>query len=529
MTKLTKAINNPAYALQYMKNKIFSNSKLNKIEKKYKEKNSQECMKELSNLINSFDVNTLKVNSEYVWPYLRNRLWIQLYGIGNGNENRRNLSIDFVQKGSDKNLPFKSRKNLKKEYKALELDDLEKRNRQVDFLFFTIINAAEQVVLDNGKIYHRITDPFYEIAKKVGNAEKIEILKVKSRAIKKSKKYFHPVTHLLSPYIFRTGYIKKIRFGNLLSTIKKEVPSVEYSGETLRKAIDWEFHTRDFYIDILKIIKPKVVFFNGYHFHAPLISAADKLGIISVDIQHGIQVGWNPLYNDWKEMPKEGYQAIPEHFFVWGEKDFNSIKKVFFGEKHSPILVGSPWIERQLELTNTMEDKYIKEFKKYKVKTLLILQNQTEVPKIYKDLIKKSPKDYLWVVRHHPKGNRFNKSDFSSINQKNIFLSDYFDTITLSQLFKHINIVVSAGSTVSAEADYAGLYNFIFSKKGKDNYIDEIKNGAFFTVDNYHEFYQIVETLDMKKRESRANAYAKVDIESIFKNFLDEKKESNSE
>jgi len=133
------------------------------------------------------------------------------------------------------------------------------------------------------------------------------------------------------------------------------------------------------------------------------------------------------------------------------------------------------------------------------------------------------------VIRHHPKGSRFTLNDFNSSFKENIFLSDYFDNITLSQLFCHINIVISAGSTVSSEADYAGLYNFIFTDKGKDNYVDEIKKGEFFAIDKYQEFYKIVETLDMNKRESRANVYAKVDIETIFKSFLDEKKENKGE
>jgi len=524
MNKIIKVIDNPKYLVDYVKRKF--NKKNSK--KNFKKKSSAEYMDELLALINAFDVNSLKYKKEYIWPYMRNRLWIQLYGLGNGKEGRRNFAYHAVQRGSFKDLPFKSRKKMKLEYNALEIAELQKKDSQVDFLFLTVINASEQVLLDDGRIYHRITDPFYEIAKNIGKAEKIEILKVKSSAIEKSKKYFHPVTYILSPDVFRMGYIKSIKFGNFLSNIKEFVPSLTYTGDNLRGSIDWELHTRDFYLDILREYKPKVIFLNGFHYHTPLISAADFLGIRSVDIQHGIQVGWNPLYNNWKEMPKEGYQGVPDNFFVWGKKDFNSIEKVFTGEKHTPIVVGFPWLEKQLEITKKLKSEYCEEFKKYKVKTLLILQNQGEVPTLYMDLIKNLPDDHLVVIRHHPKGNKFKIDDFQASKKKNVKLSAYFDNITLAQLFPHIDIVISAGSTVASEADYFGLYNFIFSEQGKNNYVDEIKKGEFFAIDDYQEFYQTLKTLDMNKRESRANVYEKVDIESVLKSFLDNKREKKS-
>lgn len=503
------------FSLRQLK-KIFVNNFIRR-------KTSKEYMNEITNLVKNYDVNTLKYGSEYIWPYLRNRLWIQLYGLGNGNISKADLPPTAIQRGSSRDLPYKARVKIKKQYYyAKEIHEIPERYQNIDFLFVTVINAAEQVELDNGKIYHRITDPVYEIAKNIGRTRKIEILRVKSKALEKSKTYYYPVLYIMTPYIYKCGYSTRIKFGKLLSFMKKNIPSIVHSGAKLRESIDWELHTRDFYIDVLKKINPKVIFLNGFHFQAPLISAADFLGIKTVDLQHGIQVGWNTLYNDWREMPKEGYQALPDYFFVWGKKEKESIEKVFKGKKHNAVITGNPWLSRQAELTKEIKTEYLNKFSNYKVITLLILQKQNKVPSIYKELIEKSSKDNLWIVRHHPKGNRFKENDFVSSckNKNNILIDHYIDSLPLVQLFKHINVVISEGSTVAAEADYYGLYNFIFGKKGKGNYINEIKRGEFFYLEKVDDYYSKIKGLDFNKKTPRANLFEKVNIENILKDLL---------
>ena len=487
-------------------------------------KTSQEYFNEMLTFINAFDVNQLKIDTEYIWPYLRNRIWIQLYALGN-DKNKRNISPEEIQKGSTRHVPYYLRDRFKRLYNAKEISEIEQNDTGIDFLFFTVINAAEQVELDDGKVYYRITDPLYEAASKVGTAKKIEMIKVNSPAIRKSKQYYHPAQLILPPYISKAGYTEKLEYHyKFLGLLNKTIPSLSYSYELLDKSLDWEMHTREYYITLLQKLNPRFLFLNGFHHQAPLISAADFLGIKTIDVQHGIQVGWNPLYNHWPEIPEEGYQALPDYFFVWGEKEHRSIREVFKGDKHRPLISGFPWLERQKELTEKLDPKYVKRFKKYKVVTLLALQNQTEVPKLYLDLIAHSSKDHLWIIRHHPKGNRFEEKDF--IKQKgergDILISKYFDKITLAQLFDHIDIVISAGSTVAIEADYHGLYNFIFSEKGKGNYIDEIEDEQFFYIENHTQFYKILDTLDLQKKESRVKAYHTVDLPPLLETLLKE-------
>lgn len=73
---------------------------------------------------------------------------------------------------------------------------------------------------------------------------------------------------------------------------------------------------------------------------------------------------------------------------------------------------------------------------------------------------------------------------------------------------------------MSWEADYFGNENFIFSTEGKENYKEEINDGKFYFINSNEEFYEILNTLNLKEKLSKVNAFAKVDLYSAFENLL---------
>jgi hypothetical protein len=483
---------------------------------------------DLTRFAAAFEVNRLKLGDEYLWPYFRQRLWVQLYGIGRGKMSKALMSPESMQLGRLSDVPLQKRDVFKERFKAIDIEEITPGDYQVDFLFMVVTNASEQVLLEDGRYYHRITDPFYEASKTVGSSLKIEMLKVKSPKLERSHKYYHPVQYVLPPVPTGRKYHLEMDYPvGLLKKLNRRIPVLHYTHSKFRRFVDWEMHTREYYMDMLRRIGPKYLLLNGFHYHAPLISAAHALGIRTVDIQHGIQVGYNPLYNDWSEMPPEGYQAVVDRFFVWGEKEAASIHQVFKGAKHSPVITGFPWLSRQLELSSPLKEEYKELFSRYRVRVLLILQNQEVVPELFKELIASSPQDYLWVVRHHPKGRRFKIEDFGPQIHENVLLDGYFDQIVLAQLFQHTDVVVSEGSTVAIEADDAGLQNFIFGDKGYENYKAEIQSGAFSLIRDAREFYSAIDVASRPPRGSRVMAYSKRDLSEVFRELLNETKCQN--
>ncbi len=474
---------------------------------------------ELTAFAREFDVNSLKYKDEYLWPYLRQHLWVQLYFLGFG-KNAIDLIPHRLQLGTRDNIKGYVRSAIKEKLSAVEVDEVIADEVGIDFLFITVLNASEQVELEDGSLYYRLTDPLYEAACKLGTAKKVEFIKVNSPALDKCKRYKFKPEFILSPSITKSGYAYSMTFHHkFFDLIKASMPSLKLTEKSIMDAIDWEMHTRDYYLEVLGKIKPKILFVNGYHYHAPLLSAANALGIVTVDVQHGIQVGWNPLYNNWNELPREGYQALPDVFWVWGQKELESINKVFNSQNHQAVIGGFPWLDKQLDYMAPVNSKYLKIFSQYKRVCLLILQNQKNISKEYKEIIENSADDTAWIIRHHPKGNKFKATDFSS-RTEHIYIGEYFDRLSLVRLFEVVHVCVSAGSTVAVEADYFGVFNIIFTSEGKSNYITEITDGHFYFANNSDEFNHIVLNLDFSIKKSKLNCFINTEINDVFGKLL---------
>ena len=119
------------------------------------------------------------------------------------------------------------------------------------------------------------------------------------------------------------------------------------------------------------------------------------------------------------------------------------------------------------------------------------------------------------------KENVFSKADFGVSDVSNLIIDPYFDKVSLARLFKKCTACFSEGSTVSIEADYFGVVNFISSKEGYDNYINQIKKGCFFFISNINDYFSVVNKIDFSQKESRANEFAKVNLEEVIKKNVD--------
>lgn len=480
-----------------------------------KKRSIQECFKEITDFAQYYDVNSMKIESEYIWPYIRNHMWVNLNYVSIGKNYRRSLNSIGLQNGHPSQISLAFRDYVKYKYNAQEIGDIQ--TQKVDFLFFTQIGGTEQITIDS-KIYYRITDPIYEIAKTIGSAEKIEIIKSQNaNKIKKWPNYFHQSKLILPPLIQTYGYAKKMTMNaTFFHRWKQYVPSLLLSNKRqLNAIVDYEFHTRSFYLDLLQKMQPKVILLHGFHYHAPLISAANKLGIVTVDLQHGLQVGWNPLYNNYDELPSSGYQTLPDFFAVWGLKEYKNILKTFKSTKHRPIYMGNPWLDKLENLiSEDLPKSLLHKISQYETKVLIIMQNQTKIPTLFLELIDQSPKDILWIVRHHPKGEKFTKTDFSI--KDNVLLSPIIDNILINILFKYINISISEGSALATEADYFGVHNIIISKEGYDNYQEEIENEKFYFLQKASEFQDILDKITKNKNLIPIKSIQKTNIKEFL-------------
>lgn len=414
-------------------------------------------------------------------------------------------------------MPIDLRLKLKYLCDAYEINELQADN--FDFLFFINTNGAEEVIIDS-KIHHRIIDPIYEVAQQIGKAQKIEIVKSTNIDPLKWQRYYHKSKLIFFKYEEVSNNTENFVYDiGIIDAIKQHIPSIVLSDEDhLKSIVDYELHVRKNYLDLLKKIKPKVIFLHGFHYQAPLISAANELGILTIDLQHGLQVGWNPLYNKYPELPSSGYQALPDYFAVWGEKEYKNILKTFNSKKHNPIYMGNPWLKRIKMFSQPLSKHLAEKINSYETVILIIMQNQTKIPSIFLEIIEKSGDEILWVIRHHPKGEKYQAKDFSKGN--NILIDDEIDQILFNVLFENVDITISEGSTLALEASYFGVTNIITSEIGLENYKEEIEEGTFYYLTQADEFTSILNQINTTNSLSKQDRFKDIEIKEFLLQFI---------
>lgn len=477
----------------------------------------KEYFEEMTLFTQNYLVNSMRLGEEYIWPYLRGHLWVNLNNVAIGKT--RGVVLPYsLQGGHYSQIPHMFREEIKKEMNAVEINDL--KEREVDFLFFINTNGTEQISI-NDEIYHRITDPFYEEAIKHFSALKIEIVKNGSITIEKWHNYMHKSKLILPPAIQKLGYHHRLSMdGRFFNLFKRYIPSLKIQNKIqLNNIINYELHTRSYYLKILKKLKPKVICLYGFHYMAPLISAADELGILTVDLQHGLQVGWNPLYNNYDELPSSGYQALPDYFAVWGEKEYKNIQQTFKSKKHKPIYMGNPWLKRLETFSHPLSQQLLNKFDDSKIKILIIMQNQPSIPQLFIDIINNTSNDIQWVVRHHPKGERYKAKDFSK-NDKSVLVDEEIDNVLFNELFKYIDIAISEGSALALEASHYGVANIICSQMGLENYKQEIEDNIFYYLQDANEFKTILKDIEQSVKSHSYKPFKEINTGSFLNELL---------
>jgi hypothetical protein len=77
------------------------------------------------------------------------------------------------------------------------------------------------------------------------------------------------------------------------------------------------------------------------------IQASRRLGLSTVDVQHGMQGEHHAAYARWLQLPSGGYSTLPDEFWVWGDTEAQAIGRWNAGlGTHRARITGNPWLQR---------------------------------------------------------------------------------------------------------------------------------------------------------------------------------------
>lgn len=462
----------------------------------------------------SYPVNNIKLyNKElgidfYLWPFLRHFFWVRAQAFYKGKDPDK-ISTSKMYISPEWRSHYKSVADVK------DISQIE--TQSTDFLFFTNLRGTEQTIV-NKKIYNRITDPVFEFAKNIGVSKKIEIVK-SIGVLKKSEDRFHSVELLYPPLLRKVGYRPLINLPkNFLSQVNLLLPEIKISEDAILSEIEFFLNQREFYIDLLQKYNPKVVFFVGFDYYYGLILAAKELGIKTVDLQHGVQAGWSPVYNNWQALPRNGYEMLPDYFWVWGEYDKCKIEENFPIENICALVGGYPWMSRQEDFFS--DSKLFKQNDAYKI-GVISLQDQKIFPKIFSDIVLSTKGKILWVVRRHPKHQNIKFDHLIDI----VLSGKKYDECNFSIILKNSSIHLTECSTSVIDADYFGVPSIVTGEQGFINYKDFIEDGSIFYIKSSSEAQKVIDDILCFEKVSKMNVINNSDttkqaLEKILGDYL---------
>lgn len=412
-------------------------------------KNRKEIHQYIIDLEQKYPVNNWKINQVHIWPYIRIKLSTLL-----------TIQKDqhFVRKPliASENQKTKSRRQ-----RFLESKKLLKKLKHTDFIFTN--GFSHRAIFDN-LYYNKFYDPL--VNDKIDSFIYLEHNSKSFYSINLNhaeKTFFFEDFHYSIDVI--SSQLKKVKcsrliksqdlvdYDNFFNEIEKTSGLNKELSFFSKKGVKTFFERLLLFVKtyekILNATQPKAVFEVCYYStnSMALNIASKRLGIPSVEIQHGPQPTIHTAYGNWNKIPRNGYEILPKIFWNWDQSSFNVIHnwaaKQFY---HKSILNGNPWLSF-FNLKKKIEDS------NQILYSLQPFSNEKLFPKFLIDFIKSNP--YKWILRVHP-------TDFNRISEIEQFLisKNIMDHVILDGLHQKalplelancfLHLTNSSGSAIEA-------------------------------------------------------------------------------
>ena len=263
---------------------------------------------------------------------------------------------------------------------------------------------------------------------------------------------------------------------------------------------------------------PKKVFIVCYYDlrAMALVAAANKLGIETVEMQHGPQTDLQLAYGSWFNMPVNGFQVMPRNFWCWDSDSKNKIECwAKYKSGFSAFVGGNPW----MDFWNTNQAGF-------KSNTYILYSLQPSPVTLEQmftagllNTIKNSPVE--WFIRLHPRQLEQLEKIKTFLKHKEIYNLVKIEDATrlpLPILLSNTMLHVTNFSGTTIESGLYGVHTVLLSKTGRDYFPDMIKNGMASYIDGYSETFESdFRKLFYSKKKDTLSESKIIDKSHVFK------------
>ena len=219
--------------------------------------------------------------------------------------------------------------------------------------------------------------------------------------------------------------------------------------------------------------------------------ACSRLGIPTVDIQHGIQGSVHPAYGPWTRVPAGGYECRPRYFWCWDDASAATINAwaTAPGVGGQAIVGGNAfadgWRTSAAGAVGRELDAEIAQRKRKSGASRHILVSLDSlwdvIPAPLAEAMDIAPRDWCFWLRLHPVNQRAQRRALRKVlRRRNWNLIDWkFTTETpLPALWRHVDAHLTVNwSTMVADAAAEGVASVACTERALEFFPDEARRG----------------------------------------------------
>jgi hypothetical protein len=278
---------------------------------------------------------------------------------------------------------------------------------------------------------------------------------------------------------------------------------------------------RLFFSILLGIVRAKKIMVICYY--SPLkmgyILGARKRHVLSADYQHGVQGRFHYAYGSFRNIPRSGYELLPDVFLNWSEMDKANIDQWAVSTPHRSIVVGNLLAQSKESKIAIDGRNYGNLFSSAEARPLILFTLQNFIPPDWIwDGIRQTSSDLKWLIRLHPHHQYLREvvcEKLAAWELPDVDV-DLASAMPLPVLLKRISVHVTGNSSVVLDAFHSGKPSIVIDHYGLEYYDELIESGVVFPAFTPQQLKQALHNI-----LSRPPEIGTVDPNSSFLEFLD--------
>jgi len=485
------------------------------------EMNREIITKKFASFEETHKVDTFKLYGINVWPIIRIKVSLAVatkltgfYSTSNQTQtvNKRHQPFSIIEKINDQvhnlkiNLIQKYQKNKNKRllYKTWTTHGWPSPTKKCDVVILTYPN---RLIKYDSIYYHTLIDPLVE---KLGRKKIPYVVWERSGSI--NPRIYQPS---------RISELLEIEFQDACKKFSVTYPSpswfedfASWAEKELGFAVHWEnmIHMIRQIVAYSAIMQKwlakteckTVVTDCWYNIESmAAILAASRLGIRSIDFQHGLQGDGHFAYSSWKNTPAGGYALRPDRYWVWSRDEKNTLMDCNsdITSSESIMIGGNLWLNKWIHQSDPEIKKQIGKANQltgnFSKVLLVTLQTGINLEDLLIPAIQDSPPDWLWLIRvHRQTMDAFDSYEkkYANLNHAGVNVSDA-TRLPLYTLFHIADIHITGYSTCAIEATAFHVPTILIHPSGKSAFQKYIDHNMMMYADRHDAILNAVDSL----------------------------------